>query len=171
MSQSPTRRSLSNAIKRFTKPSPKIEPKTFYTQHHQWVRINNPNEAELTANMGGPITAKLGLTEYGQDSLGNLQKIYLDSVSLNEDLTRGTDFLTIKHTHRKSENYKIRDIELPINCKIVELNRSLEDLPQIVNRSPEDDGWICSISADKADIENLMTKQEYEAFLKKSFRR
>jgi len=169
MSQSPTRRSLSNAIKRFTKPTPKIEPKTFYTQHHQWVRINNPSD-EVSANMG-PITAKLGLTEYGQDSLGNLQKIYLDSVSLNENLTRGTDFLTIKHTHRKDENYKIRDIELPINCKIIDLNRSLEDLPQIVNRSPEADGWICSISAEKADIENLMTKKEYETFLKKSYRR
>lgn len=161
---SPARRSLSNAIKRFTKPTPKIEPITYYTQHHQWVRI------DPTAENNTECHAILGLTEHGQDRLGNLQKIYLDSVSLNEKIMQGTDFLTIKHTSRNSNNHKIQDIEIPVDCKIVELNRNLEDLPQIVNRSPEADGWICAITADKAQIEKLMNKAEYERFLKRRFR-
>ena len=163
---SPARRSISNAIKNFQKLRSDPQPvyKTFFTQNHQWIRIN---QSKLETEMqGGMCNAKIGLTDYYQDKLGYVNKVYVDDVTLNEKLTQGTDFLSIKHTNLESDP-KILDIELPINCKIVEVNPDLKDIPRVINRSAENDGWICSIEGNRDDIENLMSKEEYEKYIKR----
>jgi len=165
---SPARRSISNAIKHFQKTiqsEPQKVYKTFFTQNHQWIRIN---QSKLETEMqGGICKAKMGLTDYYQDKLGNITKVYVDDVALNENLSQGTDFLSIKHAEMES-NPKILDIELPINCKIVEVNPDLKDIPSFINRSAMQDGWLCSVEGNRDDIENLMSKEEYEKYIKRN---
>lgn len=59
------------------------------------------------------------------------------------------------------------DIMAPVSGTIVEANEKLADKPSLINKSPEKDGWIAKIRvSDVSELEGLMEKSEYEAFLK-----
>lgn len=58
------------------------------------------------------------------------------------------------------------DILSPVTGKIVEANTKLEESPKIINQSAEDKGWFAKIEiADKAELDGLMDKKEYQARL------
>lgn len=161
-------RNISNAIRnslRSKKSS--LASQTFYTQNHHWIRI----EDHLTKNDNETkCTAKLGLTDHGQNKLGDLQKVYMDGSLENEMVQQGRELISVKHQRYDETSPKIYDIQTPIDCKLVRVNQELKDIPILVNRSPEHDGWICAISAEIADIKKLMNKEEYNKFLKRSKR-
>jgi glycine cleavage system H protein len=51
--------------------------------------------------------------------------------------------------------------------EVVAVNEALEVSPELVNESPLDEGWIVEIEVEGvAQTGDLMTKEEYEAFLK-----
>ena len=55
----------------------------------------------------------------------------------------------------------------PVSGKIVGRNDKLEEKPAHINKAPEGDGWIAKIEvADEKEMEQLMTKEEYDNFEK-----
>ncbi len=48
---------------------------------------------------------------------------------------------------------------------ITEVNEELESAPELVNDSAEDDGWIAKITITDMDEENLLTSEEYDAYI------
>lgn len=53
----------------------------------------------------------------------------------------------------------------PVSGTVTEVNAKLEDTPGLLNKSPEQDGWIAKIQvADQAELEGLMTAEQYQAF-------
>ena len=56
----------------------------------------------------------------------------------------------------------------PVSGKVVERNDILEEKPGHINKAPEGDGWIARIEvANEKELENLMSKEEYDQFEKK----
>ena len=46
--------------------------------------------------------------------------------------------------------------------EIVEINKSLEDAPELVNSSPYDEGWMILVKPDDvAELDSLMVKKAY----------
>ena len=58
------------------------------------------------------------------------------------------------------------DIYAPASGTVIAVNKKLEDDPGLINRSPEDEGWIFKINnIDLEEIDKLMSKQEYDKLL------
>lgn len=55
----------------------------------------------------------------------------------------------------------------PVSGIVVEVNEKLSDKPGLINKSPEQDGWIAKIKvSDASELDLLLEKSDYEAFLK-----
>ena len=52
---------------------------------------------------------------------------------------------------------------MPVNGKVIEVNSSLEDNPEVVNDDPYVYGWIIKIEvSNPSDIDALMSSEEYK---------
>ncbi len=60
----------------------------------------------------------------------------------------------------------VGDIFSPISGEIVEVNKSLEDSPELVNNGPFEGGWIAKLKIkNEAELDQLMSVEEYNKFL------
>ena len=56
-------------------------------------------------------------------------------------------------------------IHSPVTGEVVEVNHALENSPDLVNRSPEGDGWFVKMRMESPkEIGALMTPAEYEEY-------
>lgn len=117
-----------------------------YTKEHEWVRIK------------GNI-ATVGITDWAQDQLGDI--VFIELPEEGEQVEKGDTFGVVEST--KSVN----DLYLPVSGTVVEANDPLLDAPEIINDDCYGEGWMIRIEiSDKADLDDLMSSEEYEAFLK-----
>ena len=58
------------------------------------------------------------------------------------------------------------DVYAPISGTVTEGNTALEDEPELVNSSPEEDGWFFKLTvADESELEGLMDEAAYKSFV------
>ena len=63
------------------------------------------------------------------------------------------------------------EIYTPVSGKVKEVNKNLEDTPNLVNKSPYEDGWIFKIEmSDVSEFDKLMSQDEYENTYLKSIK-
>lgn len=115
-----------------------------YTKDHEWLRLE-----------GGK--ARVGITDYAQDALGDIVFIQLPKVGAA--FAAGQSFGEIEST--KSVN----DVYAPYAASVVEVNSSLADTPDAVNRDPYGDGWLCVLDADGLDSSELLSPEEYRKLI------
>lgn len=117
-----------------------------YSQDHIWVRLQDDS------------TALLGITEFAQGELGDI--VYVEVETENQQLTKGEVFGVVEAVKTVS------DLFLPLDAKVLQFNKQLEDEPELINTSPYDKGWIVKIQINSLqELENLLTAQDYENFI------
>lgn len=112
-----------------------------YTTDHEWTKIENG-------------TATIGITDYAQDSLGDIVFVELPEV--------GTE-LELGDTLGVVESIKsVSDLFAPLSGKVVEKNNELEDQPGLCNEAPFD-SWMIKIELSKGeDNTELMNAAQYK---------
>jgi len=61
----------------------------------------------------------------------------------------------------------VSEIFTPIAGKVTEINDSLSDEPERVNKDPYGDGWMIKMQVSKpGEVDSLLTAAEYEDFTK-----
>ena len=116
-----------------------------YTKEHEWVSLD------------GDI-ATIGITEYAAKELGDIT--FVEVPVVDDDATIG-EVLTVVESVKAAT-----DVFSPVNGTITESNEKLEINPQLVNESPEADGWICKVKvADSSVLDSLITKEEYKNYV------
>lgn len=117
-----------------------------YSADHEWVRMEEG-------------IARVGITDYAQDQLGDV--VYVELPAVGARLAKGAVFATVESVKSVSECF------LPIAGEIVEINAPLADDPSILNRSPYGEGWMVRVKPDDpAKVDSLMTAEGYRATLK-----
>lgn len=55
------------------------------------------------------------------------------------------------------------DIYSPVSGKVTEINSNLESEPDLVNKSPYDEGWLVKIQLSEPDMlpDDLLSEEEY----------
>jgi len=54
------------------------------------------------------------------------------------------------------------DIYAPVSGTIKEVNENLNNQPGLLNKSPEEDGWLCKIQlSEPQEVDDLLTAKEY----------
>jgi glycine cleavage system H protein len=113
-----------------------------YRETHEWVR----NE--------GDGTVTVGITDYAQESLGDI--VYVELPELGDELDLGQEAGVVESVKAAS------DVFAPLTGTVIAINEALEDAPEIINASPYGDGWFYRLRlADPAELDDLLDAQGY----------
>ncbi|TFD93101.1 glycine cleavage system protein GcvH [Dysgonomonas capnocytophagoides] len=124
----------------------KVVEGLLYTKSHEWVKI----EGEF---------AFIGLTEVGQHELGNI--VYIDLPEVGEEVSLGNEYGAVESSKATS------DLLSPVSGKVVEVNDSLSDTPDKLNRNPFD-SWIIKVKlSDKSQLDKLLDSKAYKELIEK----
>jgi len=124
----------------------KIETNLLYTEDQEWLKIE-----------GNIVT--IGITEFASKALGDL--VTIDLPEINKEIIKGDELAIIDSVKAAS------DIYAPVSGKIVEINNSLADQPELVTNSPYEDGWFMKIEfTDESELSDYMDKIQYDEFCK-----
>ena len=60
----------------------------------------------------------------------------------------------------------VSDVYSPVSGEVIEVNKGLDDSPELVNQDPHGKGWFIRLKIrDETELEKLMTASEYEEFI------
>ncbi|MDQ1481365.1 MAG: glycine cleavage system protein [Actinomycetota bacterium] len=129
-------------------PAGNIPTDLRYSREHEWVRVN------------GSI-ARIGITDFAQDSLGDVVFVQLPDVGL--DIVAGASASEIESTK------SVSDVYVPVSGTVHAVNEALTDAPELVNSDPYGLGWILEIAlADASELDALLDADAYQAFIEAS---
>ena len=114
-----------------------------YSAEHEWVRIDGS-------------VARVGITDYAQDSLGDV--VYVQLPSLGSSVSAGSTVGEVESTK------SVSDIYVPVSGTVVAVNDALGASPELLNSDPYGAGWICDIEvADASALDGLLDAAAYSA--------
>jgi glycine cleavage system H protein len=131
-----------------TGPEINVPPGLLYSPEHQWLR----READLV---------RLGVTDYGQEELGDVVYVVLPSVG-----TR----LGVSERLCEIESVKVAfELISPLAGEVVAVNEALFDTPELINNDPYGDGWLVGIRQEPPSrvAAELMDAAAYEAMVRR----
>ena len=83
------------------------------------------------------VIAIIGITDYAQGELGDI--VFVELPMTEESFKKGDTFGTVEAVKTVSDLY------MPISGDIVEINKNLEDYPELINNEPYGNGWLIKI--------------------------
>jgi glycine cleavage system H protein len=117
-----------------------------YSKDHEWVRVDG-------------TVAVVGITDYAQDSLGDV--VYVELPKVGENFAANESFGSVESVKAVSE------IFCPVSGEIVGVNDSLNDAPEKVNQDPYGEGWMIRVAmSNPGEVDSMLTAAEYEDFTK-----
>ena len=111
-----------------------------YTEEHEWLKVQKDGQA------------RVGITDYAQDSLSDV--VFVELPEVGEQFTRG-DVMAVAESVKAAS-----DIYAPISGKIVSINENLEESPELVNESPYEFGWMVLIEPE-GEVNGLLDAASY----------
>ena len=114
-----------------------------YTKSHEWVEFLEDG------------SAKVGLSDYAQQELGDL--VFINLPVAGDPVTKEEAFCDVESVKAVS------DVMSPVTGVVAEVNEALLDAPEQLNEAPYG-AWIAKIS-DITDQEELLDAAAYEAFV------
>lgn len=113
-----------------------------YSKEHEWVLIDGE-------------AATVGITDYAQNSLGDI--VYVELPKVGSRLEQFGNAGVVESVKAVS------DLFTPISGEVVEVNESLSDDPAAVNRDPYGAGWLFKVrTGDPTETSNLLDAAAYE---------
>jgi glycine cleavage system H protein len=117
-----------------------------YTKDHEWVRLS-----------GG--VGRIGITDHAQQQLGDV--VFVELPKVGTAVTAGGRFGTVESVKAVSELF------CPVTGRVTAVNDDLQKKPETVNSDPYGDAWMIDVQvANPAEVEALMTAEQYDAFVK-----
>jgi glycine cleavage system H protein len=115
-----------------------------YTAEHEWVR-------DVDAD-----TVRVGITDYAQDSLGDI--VYVQLPAVGDEVTAGAAMGELESTK------SVSDLFAPLSGTVTASNDALESTPELCNSDPYGEGWVVELRvSDPAEREELLSAADYEA--------
>ncbi len=116
-----------------------------YTKAHEWIKVEGDR-------------GRIGITHFAQSQLGDI--VFAELPQVGRVLHQMEAFGVVESVKAVSDLY------CPLTGEVLEVNSSLESSPEQINADPYGGGWIIVVSiADPKELANLMSAEEYKAFL------
>jgi glycine cleavage system H protein len=116
-----------------------------YTSEHEWVALDGTR-------------ARVGITDYAQDALGDV--VYVSLPEVGATVTAAGACAEVESTK------SVSDIYAPVAGTVAEVNDALTQTPELLNQDPYGAGWIFSIdAADPSSVEGLLDAAAYRALV------
>jgi len=116
-----------------------------YSKDHEWALVEGD-------------TAKIGITDYAQDALGDV--VFVDLPAVGTAVEAGGSFGEVESTK------SVSDLYAPVSGEIVGINDDLTAAPERLNEDPYGEGWICTIHmTDPSQLDGLLDADAYRALI------
>lgn len=117
-----------------------------FAKSHEWIDASDPSAATI------------GISDYAQDSLGDITFVELPAVG--DTLKKGDPFGVVESVKAAS------DVYAPAGGEVVAVNEDLDAAPEKINQSAYEDGWLIKIKlSDPAELDGLLPADDYDASL------
>ncbi|MEE8423527.1 MAG: glycine cleavage system protein GcvH [Thermodesulfobacteriota bacterium] len=117
-----------------------------YTKEHEWVLIKEG-------------IATIGITDFAQDSLGDV--VFLELPAVGDELHKDESIGVVESVKAVS------DIFAPLSGEVVDVNAPLLDSFEALNEDPYGDGWMLKIRlSDHSEADGLLSVDEYRNLAK-----
>ena len=117
-----------------------------YSKDHEWVRVEGD-------------VAVVGITDYAQDSLGDV--VYVELPKVGDQFAANEPFGSVESVKAVSEIFS------PVTGEVAGTNETLNDEPEKVNQDPYGEGWMIRVKmSNPGEVDSLLTAAEYEDFTK-----
>ncbi|MDA0236952.1 MAG: glycine cleavage system protein GcvH [Proteobacteria bacterium] len=121
------------------------DEKIKFSETHQWIQLNEEG------------VASVGISDYAQDSLGDV--VYIELPSLGSVFKAGEQCGLIESVKTAS------DLFIPVAGEVVAVNEVLREQPELINELPQKT-WIFKVKViDVRPIEALMSQAQYLEFV------
>ena len=116
-----------------------------YTKDHEWAKMEDGR-------------ARIGITDHAQQELTDV--VFVELPRVGKVVKQGEPMGVVESVKAVSE------IFAPLSGTVVEVNKVLEDRPEIVNKDPYGEGWIVVLqTADASEPNGLMDAAGYRAHI------
>jgi glycine cleavage system H protein len=120
----------------------KLDLNARYAESHEWAR----KEGDLIV---------CGISDHAQDELSDV--VYVELPEVGDSFDQGESFGVVESVKAASDLY------MPMGGEIVEVNDTLEDSPEIINKDPYGEGWMIKFKpSDPGEWDDLLSPEEYE---------
>jgi len=100
----------------------------------------------------------VGITDYAQDSLGDV--VYVELPQEGASVTKHEPFGVVESVKAVSDLYS------PVSGSVTEVNDAIIDSPEAINEDPYGDAWMIKVEiAGASELDDLLTADEYQKFI------
>lgn len=119
-----------------------------FSESHEWIAVGQDN------------IGVVGVSQYAQKELGDI--VYVELPEIGKEIKAGAEAAVLESTKAAADVYS------PVSGVIVDVNKALSSASELVNKSPENEGWIFKIKlTNPAELNSLMDLASYQAQLTK----
>lgn len=116
-----------------------------FTESHEWIKVEG--------NVG-----TIGVTQFAQKELGDI--VYVELPKVGREVKQGEEAAVLESTKAAA------DVYAPASGKILAVNEKLNNTSQLINQSPEKEGWLFKIQlSNLQELEKLMDEKSYQSML------
>ena len=116
-----------------------------YTKEHEWISLEG-------------TTGIVGITDYAQDSLGDI--VFVDLPKVGDAVEAGKIFGSVESVKAVSDLYS------PVSGTVTAVNEELKDAPEKVN-ADANNTWMLRVEVkDSAELNSLLSSDQYEKFVR-----
>lgn len=113
----------------------------YYTESHEWIRVQDG-------------LATIGITDFAQHELGDIVFVELPDVGAKVSADEPCGSIEAVKA--------VEDIICPVSGKVEERNGDLEDTPDMINKSPYEEGWLIKVRLSAPEeLEKLLSALDY----------
>ena len=116
-----------------------------YAETHEWLKIEGNK-------------AVVGITDHAQSELTDI--VFVELPEIGKEVKKGDELCVVESVK------SVSDIYAPISGKVVNVNKKLEDTPEIINESPYDEGWLVELEiSDPSEADSLLDAEGYKKLI------
>jgi glycine cleavage system H protein len=115
-----------------------------YTKEHEWLKLDGN-------------TGSIGITDYAQNSLGDI--VFVELPKVGTELTAGKTFGSVESVKAVS------DLFAPVSGTVTEVNEALNTAPEQVNKDANKTWMIKVKLKDPSEADGLLPAADYEKFI------
>ena len=115
-----------------------------YTKEHEWLKVDG-------------TTGTIGITDYAQNSLGDI--VFVELPKVGQEITAGQTFGSVESVKAVS------DLFAPVSGTVTEVNEALNTAPEQVNKDANKT-WMIKVKVkDAGEANQLLSAPDYEKFV------
>lgn len=116
-----------------------------FSKEHEWLVIKEG-------------VAVMGISDFAQKQLGDIVSVELPKAG--SAFKQGQPMAIVDSVKASSDIYSA------ITGEVIEVNEQLVEHPELINQSPQDQGWIVKIKpSNLEELKVLMSNDEYDSFI------